>query len=295
MKAIFIGTVEFSLRALEELIKSDLDLVGVITAETSSINSDFVDLEPICQKHCIPVRKTNNVNSQESLDWISLKKPDVIFCFGWSRLLKKQLLDIPLHGVIGFHPAALPKNRGRHPIIWALFLGLQETGTTFFRMDEFADSGDILSQSIIEIDPADDAGSLYAKIVDTALIQIRSFVPDLISGNASFQNQSDKGSNNWRKRAIPDGRIDFRMSITAIYNQVRALTKPYVGAHIEFKGKAYQVWKVRIERSVEDNIEPGKILKVNESEILVKAYDGGVWLIDYDVSFLPKEGEYILP
>jgi len=58
----------------------------------------------------------------------------------------KESLDLPHLGVIDFHPAALPANRGRHPIIWALVLGLQETASTFFFMDEGADSGDIISQ-----------------------------------------------------------------------------------------------------------------------------------------------------
>jgi methionyl-tRNA formyltransferase len=84
-------------------------------------------------------------------------------------------------GVVGFHPAALPENRGRHPLIWALVLGLEETASTFFFMDEGADSGDLLSQRRISIEPADDAGSLYARITEVAMCQIREFVPLLES------------------------------------------------------------------------------------------------------------------
>ena len=59
-------------------------------------------------------------------------RPDIIFCFGWSRLIKEELLKIPKKGVVGYHPAMLPKNRGRHPLIWALALGIKTTGSTFF-------------------------------------------------------------------------------------------------------------------------------------------------------------------
>ena len=101
--------------------------------------------------------------------------PDVIFCFGWSRLIKKTLLNIAPLGVIGFHPALLPANRGRHPLIWSLILGLKESGSTFFFMDEGADSGDILSQLNVSISEMDDAGTLYVNVQSSAVDDIDTF------------------------------------------------------------------------------------------------------------------------
>ena len=90
-----------------------------------------------------------------------------------SNSLEKILSKSPI-GVIGFHPAALPANRGRHPIIWSLALGLKSTASTFFFMDKNVDSGDILSQASIKISDSDDARSLYDKVTKTALSQIES-------------------------------------------------------------------------------------------------------------------------
>ena len=87
------------------------------------------------------------------------------------------MLTLPSLGLVGYHPALLPQNRGRHPIIWALALGLEETGSTFFFMDEGADTGDILSQRRVPITPEDDAGTLYDKLTTTALDQINAFCP----------------------------------------------------------------------------------------------------------------------
>ena len=72
---------------------------------------------------------------------------------GWSRIIGKELLAVPPKGIVGYHPAALPANRGRHPIIWALALGLKETASTFFFMDNGADSGPIISQKSLIISP----------------------------------------------------------------------------------------------------------------------------------------------
>ena len=64
-------------------------------------------------------------------------------------------------GVLGYHPTKLPANRGRHPLIWSLVLGLKQSASTFFFLDQDADSGDIISQKDFEILNTDDALALY--------------------------------------------------------------------------------------------------------------------------------------
>ena len=189
MKIFFIGTVGFSKCALAKLIDMKSQIVGVVTKADSPFNADFADLTPLCKKTNIPYMFVDNINDKEVNDWIKSLQPDVIFCFGWSELLKRELLHLALMGVVGFHPAALPKNRGRHPIIWALVLGLEETASTFFFMDEGADNGDILSQKFIKIDYQDDAQSLYSKIISIASGQIEEFVPMLKNGTYKRMTQ----------------------------------------------------------------------------------------------------------
>ena len=67
-------------------------------------------------------------------------------CVGWSKLIKKEILNIPKKGFIGYHPSLLPKNRGRHPLIWAKILGLKKTEATFFMLNDKAETGEIISQ-----------------------------------------------------------------------------------------------------------------------------------------------------
>ncbi len=132
MKIIFIGSIMFSEAMLKKLISLNCDICGVITKDKHGINADYVNLIEICKAHNIPYWITNDVNSPSTLSWIREKNVDIIFCFGWSQILKKDILTITPMGVIGFHPAHLPQNRGRHPLIWALALGLQQTASTFF-------------------------------------------------------------------------------------------------------------------------------------------------------------------
>ena len=293
MKILFIGTVEFSKIALQKLIELNAQVVGVCTKEKSEFNSDFADLRPLCEKNKIPYKFTDNVNSKDNCDWIKSFNPDIIFCFGWSNLLKKNVLTLAPMGVLGFHPSELPKNRGRHPLIWALVLGLKKSASTFFFMDEGIDSGEILSQKDFDILSTDDAQILYDKFVNIALLQIEEFLPQLEKKTYQTIKQNDEVSNIWRKRAKIDGQIDFRMGSRAIYNLVRALTKPYVGAHINYKDKEIIVWKVEIIENEQHNIESGKVLDISEDKILVKTYDGAIKIIHHEFKKIPNVGEYL--
>lgn len=291
---MFIGAVEFSARALKEVVSCEADVVGVCTLTESAFNSDHVDLTPIAENHGIPVRNTPDVNNEEVIEWINHLKPDVIFCFGWSRLIGEKLLGVPRLGVVGFHPAALPANRDRHPIIWALVLGLQETASTFFFMDKGADSGDILSQKRIVIKETDDAASLYEKVTESAMIQIRELLPQLQQGSFRRTLQNHQIANSWRKRTAQDGKIDWRMSSVSINNLIRGLARPYVGAHFESEQGIVRVWSSKVLENYPLNCEPGKVLSVTSpTEFVVKTGDGAISLCDCEPEIVLQAGEYL--
>jgi methionyl-tRNA formyltransferase len=293
MRVLFIGTVAFSLVALDKLLDMRVDIVGVCTKKESEFNSDYADLTPLCKEHAIPYHYVEDINSSESIKWIQSQKPDIVFCFGWSSLLKKNLLSVAGMGVVGFHPTALPSNRGRHPLIWALVLGLEKSASTFFFMDEGADSGDILSQKEFEISYDDDASTLYDKVSEIALKQIEDFVPSLEANSYIRVPQNELASNTWRKRSKNDGTIDFRMSSRAIYNLVRGLSRPYAGAHLEYNDTEIKVWKVVEVESEDKNIEPGKVLSVQNNQITIKTDTKAIKIVEHEFQTLPKVGEYL--
>jgi len=296
MRIAFIGSVIFSAKALEKLISIKADVVGVVTKNESVFNSDFFDLSSIAQSNDIPFHFTSNINSPETVNWIKELNPDVIFCFGWSNLIKNEVLQISRLGVIGYHPTLLPYNKGRHPLIWAKALGLEKSGSTFFFMDEGADTGDILSQKEFMIKFEDDANKVYESLIDTALLQIEEFYCQLKSNNYPRIEQDKTAGNSWRKRSKKDGLIDFRMNSATICNLVRALTKPYIGAHLEYNNTQIKIWEVEPVKYVvaEKNIEPGKVLSILKNKIEVKTADSAILLISHEFEELPQIGNYII-
>lgn len=293
MQIFFIGSVEFSKSALEHLLKMNANIVGVGTLENSAFNADHVDLSHVCKLHNIPYRYIPDLKDTETVSWLRETKPDYIFCCGFSKIIPSEILSIPTHGTIGFHPSLLPANRGRHPIIWALALGLEKTGSTFFLMDEGVDTGSIISQKAIDISSDDDACSLYQRVTECALHQLTEIMGKINLGTLTSDKQNHLNSSSWRKRRKIDGQIDWRMSASSIYNLVRALTKPYVGAHFVYKDQEFKVWKCEIVHAgINCNLEPGKVIHV-EKDILIKSGDGAIRLLSIDPIPELKEGDYL--
>jgi len=296
MRVVFIGCVDFSFQMLSHLLTlPEFELVGVVTRRQSDFNADFKSIEPLAESAGSPCFIAKGNDQNEMADWIKELNPDVVYCFGWAYLLSKEILKIAPLGVVGYHPALLPKNRGRHPIIWALALGLTETASTFFFMDEGADSGDILSQVKVKITSSDAAGSLYKNLSDVARKQVSQFTAQLAGGNSPRIKQNHSQANYWRKRGKNDGLIDWRMSAGNIHNLVRALTHPYVGAHCLYLGGDRKVWKCEWLplKGKFANIEPGKVLKVRNKRITIKCGEDAVVLIQHELDPLPKEGDYL--
>jgi len=296
MRIVFIGCVQFSFEMLKHLLLnvSEAEVVGVVTRRQSRFNTDFSPLDSLAEEFNVPCYYADETNQIEMADWVKKLKPDVIYCFGWSYLLKKDVIDIPPIGVIGYHPAALPANRGRHPIIWALALGLSETASTFFFIDEGTDTGDILSQVFVSIEEKDDALSLYKKLISVALLQVEKFTKALVNNTYLRVSQDHSCANYWRKRTVEDGKIDWRMPARGLYNLVRALTRPYIGAHCIYQDQEVKIWRTEITNLEYRNIEPGKVITIEEgSTILIKCGDGVLRLVEHEFEILPKAGEYL--
>ena len=131
----------------------------------------------------------------------------------------------------------------------------------------------------------DDAQSLYAKLEATAARQMEKLLAALIAGKLQRTPQDNNRGNSWRKRSARDGQIDWRMSASAIFNLVRALTRPYPGAHFVHGGMEIKVWRAEILNESESklaNIEPGKVLFRNDHFFDVRCGSGAIRVVEME-------------
>ena len=292
MRILFIGAVLFSKNILEEMIKSQAKIVGVIGKKKTKFNSDYYDLVKYSRSKKIDSIYSKDINADKISRWIKKKKPDIIFCIGWNQLLKKKILKIAPRGVIGYHPSDLPKNRGRHPIIWSLVLGLKSIGSCFFYMENTADSGKIISKKMIIIKKNYDSNLVYKNLIHIGKKQIKEIIFKIKKDQLKSFPQKKSQSNNWRKRSEIDGKIDWRMDAKNVDNLVKALTKPYPGAYFFFKEKKIVVWKSKVINLNIKNFEPGKIIEY-KNNLLIKCGNNALQLINFSPKINLRRIKYL--
>ncbi|MGB0383246.1 MAG: methionyl-tRNA formyltransferase [Ardenticatenaceae bacterium] len=289
MRIVFVGTVDFSKHCLQQVLENGGHVVAVLTLprERARFNNDYADLKPTAISYGVPVYHIDKINDPETITLIRSLQPDVIFVFGLSQLISKEILEIPPLGCIGTHPALLPRNRGRHPLIWALVEGLTESGLTFFYLDEGADSGDILWQKSFPITLEDDAGTLYDKMKILATQAIQDFLHQLGQGTASRIPQKHSQATYWRKRTAKDGEIHWDAPTIQTYNLIRGLTHPYIGAHSYLNGKKIVIWRTQLPSvslpTEAKKLPPGSIFTQSDSGFNVRTGDGFLTLLEYEL------------
>lgn len=281
MRIVFVGSVRFSRAMLQRLLGLQAEIVGVVGKPQTGGTSDLAALDDLAGAANVPLHHAHSLKIPDSIAWIAARKPDVVFCCGWSEILPPDVLAAAPHGVVGYHPALLPRNRGRHPVIWALALGLTETGSTFFLMDEGADSGPILSQQRVPIEDDMNAGALYSRLETVAGEQIEQVWRGLAAGSLKPKPQDHGRATYWRKRSAADGRVDWRMPTRGICNLVRALARPYPGAtFVDGTGESV-VWRARPAVAPSADIEPGRIIEAGAT-VTIKTGDGAVELVEWE-------------
>ena len=285
-KIIFIGNLINSSHMIKKLFQNKNYIIsGIISKNNSNYNTDHYSLKNFAIRNKIKYLNFSNNKTNELIKFCKKIRPDIIFCIGWSHLLPEKLIKIPKICCIGFHPSELPMNRGRHPIIWSIILGLKTTASTFFKITSEIDKGKIISQKKVNILNNETSTSLYKKILKISTKQFQKLLLDLskIENNKELnlilkkKNKDNLNSNILRKRKFNDGIIDWRMSSVAIIRLVNALKWPYPNPSFFYNDRYIEVKDCNIEKKYKKNfirnMEPGKIIKKLKKSFHIKCDD----------------------
>lgn len=241
----FVGCVEEGRRSLETLLDLDARIVGIFTLrpDLAANVSGAVPWEDLAASRRIPLHYVRNINDAESVEILRGLAPDLVFCVGWTQLLRSELLRVPSMGCIGFHASLLPRLRGRAPVNWAIILGERETGNTMMLLDEGVDTGDILAQRRFPIEEDDTCATVYDKVARSADEMIREVLPAIREGRLRRTPQDHAAATVMPRRRPEDGEIDWTRTTRQLHDWVRALTHPYPGAFTTLRGSRLFVWK----------------------------------------------------
>lgn len=248
MRVVMFGFQTWGRKTLQALIHSHHDVVLVVTHPDSKTTykamwSDSV--ADLAAQYGIPVHRTDRADPA-TIDLVSRAKPEVIVVNSWYSWLPPQLYELPPHGTLNLHDSLLPKFAGFSPMLWALISGATETGVTVHRMDAGLDTGDILVQQRIPIEP-DVTGTelvlagmeLIPKVLDEALGALEN-------GTAVWRPQNSAERSYFHKRSQRDSLIDFTWPAADLERFVRALSHPYPRAFSFYRGQRLEILSARV-------------------------------------------------
>ncbi|PDT52895.1 MULTISPECIES: methionyl-tRNA formyltransferase [Sinorhizobium] len=248
MRIVFVGAVESSVIALEALIRMGRapTLVVTLPPELAGRHSDFADLGAMGRAAGCAVRYASDINQPDVLEAMAAVEPDLTFVIGWSQVCRQAFRDVARLGTIGFHPAALPRLRGRAVIPWTILRGEEVTGSTLFWLDEGIDSGPILLQRLFAVAADETARNLYAKHTTNLREMVVEAIALVETDNPPRREQDHDQASYCAKRSAEDGLIDWNAPAVSVLRLIRAVGAPYPGAFSFYSGE-----RVRIDAAVE--------------------------------------------
>lgn len=271
MKVLFMGTPDFAVSILEEIIREGHEVIGVVTqpdkVKGRGGKISFPAVKEAALKHNLNIYQPVKVGNPKVLQTIRNLKPEVIVVAAFGQILPKELLDIPPYGCINVHASLLPKYRGAAPIQAAIINGDKETGVTIMHMDVKLDTGDMILWESIPIADDETGGSLHDKLAVLGAKLLVKALKQLEDGSAARIPQDDSLATYVKMMDKEMGDIDFRKSAVEIERLIRGLN-PWPSAYTKLNGKILKMWKAKVVECAEGG-KPGEVIKTDRDTITV--------------------------
>ncbi|MBS1774331.1 MAG: methionyl-tRNA formyltransferase [Bacteroidetes bacterium] len=247
LKIVFFGTPDFAVASLNALVEARANIAAVVTAPDKPAGRGMQMQASAVKQYA--VSKNINVLQPEKLknpEFINELKSinadlHVVVAF---RMLPEMVWNMPPLGTVNVHASLLPQYRGAAPINWAIINGEKETGVTTFRLKHEIDTGNILLQHKVMIEPEDNIGSLYQKLMIEGGKLLVETVKGLAAGTLKEVPQADIATENLRhapKIFKEDTKIDWSKPAEQVHNLIRGMS-PIPAAYTTLQDKTLKIY-----------------------------------------------------
>jgi methionyl-tRNA formyltransferase len=277
-RIIFAGSPEFAVPQLEVLLRSDHEVVAVLTQpDRPSGRGRKLQAGPVkqaAQAANIPVLQPESLRTADVQKQLAALQPDLLVVVAYGLLLPAAVLDMPKLGCINLHASILPRWRGASPIQTAILAGDETTGVCIMQMDAGLDTGAVLASGEIAISPHENSGELHDRLAALGANLLRENLPAIVAAKLPATPQSDEGVSYAPRISKADGLIDWRQAASTIAQQVRAYN-PWPVAHTLFNGESLRCWAASIDADgLESDALPGTLLGKHTQCLRVQTGDG---------------------
>jgi methionyl-tRNA formyltransferase len=233
LRIVFMGTPDFAVATLKALVEHNYNVVGVITAPDKpagrgqKLNASAVKNYAASQN--LSILQPTNLKNEDFLNELKQLHANLQIVVAF-RMLPKVVWQIPAYGTFNLHASLLPNYRGAAPINWAIINGEAKTGVSTFFIDEKIDTGDMILQESIEINPEENAGSLHDKLMFIGSKLVLKTVALIKKGHVKTMPQAESSNIKTAYKLDRDTcKINWNDSLDTIYNLIRGLS-PYPAA-----------------------------------------------------------------
>lgn len=295
MRIVFMGTPEFAVASLDELIQSGCDIVGVVTAPDKpagrgqKINESAVKQYAVANN--LKVLQPVKLKDEQFLEELRALKADlqVVVAF---RMLPEVVWNMPPLGTINLHASLLPQYRGAAPINWVLINGEKESGVTTFFLKHEIDTGDILFTEKVTLTGRETAGDLHDRLMAKGAGLLVKTVKAVESGRFT-ENPQEQLTEGVELKHAPkifkeDCNIDWNLPAEKIYNFIRGLS-PHPTAYTTLNDKILKVFGAEYQLAT-DSGKPGEFFSDNRTFLKVSATDGFIHLTDVQLEGKKRMG-----
>lgn len=270
VKVVFMGTPDFSVPVLRQIIKDGHEVIGVVTQPDRPVGRKKVLTPPPvkaeAEKHGILVLQPQRIREKEEYEKVLALQPDLIVTAAFGQILPKELLEAPAYGCINVHASLLPELRGGAPIHYSIIQGKEKTGVTIMYMVEKLDAGDILTKVEVPIEERDTVGTLHDKLSAAGSELLSNTIPLLLDGKITPVKQDEERATFAYNIKREQEKIDWSKSGEEIYNHIRGM-HPWPVAYTTLQGQVVKVWwgeKIYASRN-----EPGVIQDIESDGFVV--------------------------
>ncbi len=282
MRIAFFGTSLFAVPALQMLTHSEHEIAVVVTQpDKPSGRGRDIHPSPIKQTAAdlrLPILQPLKVKSPEfQSDFEGLGSLEAAVCAAFGQIIPTTILDLPTLGFINIHPSLLPKYRGAAPIQRAIMAGEEVTGITIMQMDAGLDTGPILLQKKILIEPNENAGELSKRLSEIGAKMALETLDLLGKGKIVPQPQNDELATYAPIITPEDTVINWTETAAQTINRIRGVS-PRPGAYTKWKGKILKIISASLEENESIYPNPGAVISVSTHGIHVASGKGSVLL-----------------
>lgn len=245
MRIVFMGTPDFAIPSLKQLIQSRHEMVGVVTVPDKPRGRGQKLAESavkrFAREQSLNTLTPANLKDETFVQKLKRLEPDLIVVVAF-RILPEAVFSLPPLGTINLHASLLPKYRGAAPINWAIMNGETKTGLTTFYIRKKVDTGDVILQREIDIGPEETFGDLHDRMAEVGAGLLMETVELIEKGETTPAKQEDALATAAPKITPEHCRIDWSRPAVDIKNQIRGLS-PSPGAFTSFRGKNLKIFK----------------------------------------------------